>query len=274
MLRELGEGAEINRVLEKHTAPLATLEKEFAAYGREQAARMAPGLDFEKPSSASRGTAAGDSAWTDWAKTRPTNFWALTRRASKLAEDKNWAEAKPILEQLIRLYPGFTGRECAYALLAEAHRALGETNAEREVLVQWADRDDEALEAYQRLMELGAGAGDWPCVQQNARRYLAVDPLVPLPYRFLARAGEAQGRLPVAIEAQRALLQLDPPNPAEVHYDLARLMHRAGEAGARRQVLQALEEAPRYRAALALLLQMGGQAPETNAPAKTAEAQP
>jgi Tfp pilus assembly protein PilF len=274
LLRDLGEGAEINRVLEKHTTPLATLEKEFAAYAREQATRMAPGLDFDKPALASRGTAAGGGSWTNGATTRPTNFWVLAKRAGDLVEATNWAGAKPILEQMIRLYPGFTGKECAYAMLAETHRALGETNAERKVLAQWSDRDNEALEAYQRLMELGTGAGDWPSVLQNARRYLAVNPLVPLPYRFLAKAGEAQGQLPLAIEAQRALLQLDPPNPAEAHYDLARLMYRAGEAGARRQVLQALEEAPRYRAALELLLQIGGEPRGTNSPAKIAEAKP
>jgi hypothetical protein len=52
------------------------------------------------------------------------------------------------------------------------------------------------------------------------------------------------------------LLQLDPPNPAEVHFKLARLLYRTGEPSARRHVLRALEEAPRYRAALGLLLEM------------------
>jgi hypothetical protein len=274
LLGDLGEGAEINQALEKQTAPLASLEKEFVAYARQQAGQMAPGLDFEKPGPALEGMAAGSGSWTEWAKSRPTNFWVLTRRVGELAEEQHWAEAKPILEELIRLYPGFTGKESAYALLAGAHRALGETNAEREVLARWSDRDNEALEAYQRLMELGTGTDDWPCVLRNARRYLAVNPLVPLPYRFLARAGEAQGQLPVAIEAQRALLQLDPPNPAEVHYDLARLMDRAGDAAARRQVLQALEEAPRYRAALELLLRLGGEPPATNTPAKSGEPTP
>ena len=74
-----------------------------------------------------------------------------------------------------------------------------------------------------------------------------------------------QGDIQSGIQAYRALLQLDPPDPAEVHFDLARLLRRAGEPEARRQILQALEEAPRYRAALQLLLEINGQTPSAKA---------
>jgi tetratricopeptide (TPR) repeat protein len=265
ILRQLGEGGEINQVIEKQTVPMATLEKDFVTYAHGLAKQMAPGLDFEKPGLLSRRGEASEESWTAWAKTRPTNFWVMTRQAKELVDEKKWTEAKPVLEKLIKLYPGFTGSESAYALLAEVHRALGETNAERQVLAQLATQDNEALDAYQRLMELGAQAGDWRIVGENARRYLAVNPLVALPYRFLAQAGEAQGQPQVAIEANRALLQLDPANPAEVHFNLARLLHRAGDPAARRHLLQALEEAPRYRAALRLLLEMQDESPSSKA---------
>jgi len=54
-----------------------------------------------------------------------------------------------------------------------------------------------------------------------------------------------------------------PANPAEVHFELARLLQRRGDPEARGQVLRALEEAPRHRAALNLLLELGptGAAP-------------
>jgi len=83
--------------------------------------------------------------------------------------------------------------------------------------------------------------------------------LVALPHRYLAQASEKLDAVQTAIPAYRALLELDPPDPAEVHYHLARLLHQAGSSGeARRQVLQALEEAPRYRDALRLLLKING----------------
>ena len=61
----------------------------------------------------------------------------------------------------------------------------------------------------------------------------------------------------MAITAYRKLLALDPPDPSETHFQLAKLLHARGtEAEARRQVLQALEEAPRFREAQQLLLDM------------------
>ena len=127
---------------------------------------------------------------------------------------------------------------------------------ERVVLAQYAEKDDAAPEAYLRLMELAEAAQDWTAVAQNAQRYLEVNPLVAPPYRFLAKASEKTNATATAMEAYRSLLELDPPDPGELHFRLAQLLHAAGDPGARRQVLQALEEAPRYREALRLLLEI------------------
>src|SRR5208337_1860905 len=110
-----------------------------------------------------------------------------------------------------------------------------------------------------RLMELGAAAQDWKAVELNAQRYLAVDPLVAPPYRFLAQAAERTGDVPTAVRAYRTWLELDPLDPADMHFHLAELLHRQGDPEARRQVLKALEEAPRHRAALRLLLEIQGK---------------
>jgi len=67
-----------------------------------------------------------------------------------------------------------------------------------------------------------------------------------------------------AIAAYQSWLELDPPDPAEVHFQLARLLHRAGDPAAKRHVLQALEDAPRSREALKLLLEINGRAPQTS----------
>ncbi|MGC3960069.1 MAG: tetratricopeptide repeat protein [Verrucomicrobiota bacterium] len=123
-------------------------------------------------------------------------------------------------------------------------------------------------------MELSREAQDWNAVLLNARRYRAVNPLVPIAYRFLADAGEKTGDAATAIEACRALLQLDPPDPAEANYRLARLLHQVGDPAARRHVLQALEEAPRYRAALRLLLELNQRETASAAPGNPIPAKP
>jgi len=298
ILQDLGTGAEINETLEKRTAPMAEIEKEFTAFARDRAEKLAPGLDWEKPemlaSLSKKGNvekptpvfpgpprtnsteflkryglsrASDEDTFVKWIANRPTNFYALTEQIGRLVEQKKFEEAKAPLQKLLELYPAQTGADSAYRTLAAVHRTLGETNAERQVLARFAERDNEATDAYLRLMELGAAAGDWPAVAQNAHRYLAVDPLVAPPYRFLAQVGEQTSEARAAIAAYRALSQLDPPNPAEVHFRLAQWLHRVGDPAARRHVLQALEEAPRYQAALRLLLEINSTSPQAKSSA-------
>ncbi|HTL18459.1 MAG TPA: hypothetical protein VL793_14580 [Patescibacteria group bacterium] len=210
-----------------------------------------------------------------WISRHPTNYYALMEQARSLVQQKEFESAKAPLKKLIDLYPDQTGSDSAYALLATACRELGETNAEREVLSRFVQQDDEANEAFLRLAELCGITGDWPVVVANAKRSLAVDPLVSAPYRLLAQASRHSDDVHEAIEANRALLQLDPPNPAEVHFELAKALQRVGDAGAKRQVLQALEEAPRYRQALQLLIQIHDAAPQSKSGSTSApEAQP
>jgi tetratricopeptide (TPR) repeat protein len=274
ILRALGEDAEMNQALADHTVAMDTLEKDFAAFAEDVANRMGPKLDWEQPGPIAHKTArksedvkltpqstqdvaqvelAGFN-WESWAKSHPTNFYAMTGRARELVEKKEWLAAKPILESLVELCPDAIGPQSAYALLAATHRSLGETNEERKVLQLFAERDPTASGAFLRLMELARESQDWKAVALNARRYLAVNPLVPAPYRFLADAADNIDDAPSGIEACRALLELDPPDPAQVNYRLARLLYSKRDPAAKRYVLQALEEAPRYRDALRLLL--------------------
>jgi len=110
-------------------------------------------------------------------------------------------------------------------------------------------------------MELDEAAKDWPGVTENAERFLAVNPLLPQPYRHRARASEESGRTEAAIQSYQKLLLLEPPDPAEVHFRLARLLRKAGDPAAKRHALQALEEAPRFHEALRLLLEINGESP-------------
>ncbi len=278
ILRDLGEGVFINEALEKHTAKLSSLEKDFTEFARAKANAMAPGLDFTKPDFEGAASftvtnllstllgggdkpkrpsgPASEAQMLKWSEGRPANYWALRYLAAKHVGAKDWAAAKQPLEKLVAEYPTQKGRDSAYALLAHAHRSLGETNLERAVLLRWVETDAEAAEANLRLMELGTANGDWSEVQKATRRYLAVNPLVPAPYRHLARAAEKTGDVPVAVGALRTQLELDPPNPPDIHFQLARLLEPTDTDTSRRHVLRALEDAPRHRDALELLLKL------------------
>ncbi len=193
-----------------------------------------------------------------------TNYWVLVRDARQALSSKEWAEAKKPLQKLIELYPNQSGADSAYGMLAAVHRELNETNEERAVLAKLATIEPDTTDAFLRLMELDQAAGDWEGVATNAQRFLAVNPLVPEPYRYQARASEQLKQLDNGIRAFQCLLLLDPPDPADVQFRLARLLHQKGdEVGARRHVIQALEEAPRYRDAQRLLLEIEAANPST-----------
>jgi len=261
ILRELGEGAEINQTIEKNTVPMEKFEEDFAAFAKQMARNLAPGLDWSRPREITlkTGVVTLDTIKAATGELSSNNFWLMTWQASQFIKEHHWSAAKNVLEKLLDLYPEFTGPDSAYRMLATVHRMLGETNQERQVLTRFAELDGEACDAYLRLMELATAEKDWPMVVKNARRYLAVDPLVAPPYRFLAQAAEQTGDIETAIGAYQALLQLDPQNPAEIHFRLAQLLHRRGTPDARRHVLQALENAPRFRAALKFLLELNSK---------------
>jgi tetratricopeptide (TPR) repeat protein len=312
ILRDLGDGVDVNEAIPRHTAPMEKIEKDFAAFARARAEALGPGLDWTRPKKevgersrfAARGdrprprTLRGDAppvstnsipstnAAPDGAapavkpEAHPTpapavatdspkaaaadgqkNYWNLMEQAGRFVRDKNWEAAKAPLKTLIELYPNQTGSDNAYELLAAVYRGLKEPDPEREALAKWASLDAEATEAYLRLMELAETKKDWNAVVENAERFLGVNPLLPQPYRFLARASEELGDAPRAIDASRRLLLLDPPDPAETHFRLARLLRQRGDPSARRQLLQALEEAPRFREAHRLLLEMEKDSP-------------
>jgi tetratricopeptide (TPR) repeat protein len=264
LLGDLARGVEINASLATHFAPLPELETEFADRARELAKNTGPKLDWSKPKPA---VFANEKATEEFIKANPNNFAALLEQAQHLIEQKQWAEAKAPLTKLVELYPNQHDANSAYALLARVHRELGETDAEIAVLTRLAELAPDATEAFARLMQSAAEEKDWPKVLDYSARFQAVDPLQPEAHRFEAEANEATGKKTEAVAAYRTVLQLGPLNAPEIHFRLARLLHASGSPAAKREALLALEEAPRFRAAHELLLEIAGKpSPEPAVP--------
>jgi tetratricopeptide (TPR) repeat protein len=256
ILADLAKGVEINEAIAAHAQPITQIDAEFAERAKALANATGPKLDWAKPKPEDF---ASDEAAEQFVAKHPTNFTALNEQAGKFLRARQWEAAKAPLKKLIELYPNQHEEDSAYAELAKVHRELGETEEELAVLNQLAELSPDATDAFARLIELTRERKDWSAMQTNAARYAAVNPLQPLPHRAEAEAAEALGKKPAAIAAYRTLLQLDPTDPAEIHYRLARLLRETGDPGAKREVLLALEEAPRFHAALALLLEISDQ---------------
>jgi tetratricopeptide (TPR) repeat protein len=253
LLADLARGTEINAALATHFAPIEKLDAEFAAHAQEIAQATGPKLDWTEPKPADF---ASVGEIKDFIVKNPDNYLALNEQAEQLLKDGKWAEAKKPLQKLIDLYPNQSGAENAYSLLAHAHRELGETDSEIAMLNKVAERSSDATDSYERLMQIAAARQDWTGVIANSERFAAVNPLSLVPHRFAAEAHEALGEKPAAITSYRTLLRLGPPDPVEIHFRLARLLHATGDPGAKREVLLALEEAPRFREAHRLLLEI------------------
>jgi tetratricopeptide (TPR) repeat protein len=204
---------------------------------------------------------SADSAEVEaWLEDHPENFQGLVRLTQTLQREEKWRESLKPAKMLEKLFPENVGSGNAYVLLARAYRELDNAEGEREALEALASRSSDALDAYDRLAEISEADGDWEVVATNVQRTLAVDPLTATPHRRLARAAEELKRPAEAIDAYRALLEFDATDPADVHYRLATLLRERGDAAAaRRHVLKAVEEAPRFLAAHRLLLELVGE---------------
>jgi tetratricopeptide (TPR) repeat protein len=268
ILVDLGNGMTINDSLTRQTGAIEELDAAFAEYARSQAEGMAPAADWSDPDLPARSD-AGTIA--NWLAARPDNYFALKRLAQQLIADKEWQAAREPLDQMQRLYARDAAADGVYVLLARVARELKEIPQERKALETLAVIAADNVDMFARLTELTAQAGDWEATRKYALRWLAVNPLDPGPHR---RAAEAAGHLhdlPLAIASYRALLELDPVDPAEIHVRLATVLQQAGElTAARRHALLALEETPRFRAAQRRLLDIVGEI-ERREPSTSAE---
>jgi tetratricopeptide (TPR) repeat protein len=265
ILADLAKGEEINSSIPRHTAPLKILENEFETFARRRARGLAPDADWEQPEK-NKIDPTDREALAGWLREHPSSIWALTLYAKVLFAERKWEEAKEPLEKLIALYPQYAGDDNAYLLLAEVHRNLGETEEERQALHRLAANSSRAAHAYGRLIEIAVEKEDWEEVVKYGRKYMAVHPLLTGLYRQLGRANDELGRGEEAIESYRRLLLLDPPDPADINYCLGRLLEPTDPAQAKRHVLMALAEAPRFRQAHRLLLRLADRAQEPSGP--------
>ncbi|MHC4510573.1 MAG: peptidase MA family metallohydrolase, partial [Planctomycetota bacterium] len=153
ILAGLADGEQVNKAISKHTAPMKEIEQQFRVFARKRALDVAPDMDWEQPEKEELDPANPEAA-VQWLEQHANNFWVLTLHAKALLANGQWQKAKEPLNKLIELYPQYAGEDNAYHLLAQAHRNLGETEQEQEVLEKLAMISSDAAYAYGRLVEI------------------------------------------------------------------------------------------------------------------------
>ena len=249
LLQSLADGLETNAALARHFAPLDELDAGFADYARAAALALGPGLDFD----ASRG------GLTQLLTENLPGFRERPNVPKRLADARaaldrsDWSAARETLAPLVDAGVYLPGSDNIHALLARAAAGLNDSAAERDALTAIAAREADSLTPVTRLLSLARDENDWPTVARWADAWLAINPLAPTPWRALLDAHERTGERALAAHAGETLLRLDPPDFASLHFRVAEQLLPLDPERARRHALQALEEAPRFRAAYDLL---------------------
>ena len=189
-------------------------------------------------------------------KSHPSNFEARRLLTGRLVQEKRWDAAIGSADALIALLPEYTGEDNGYSLKALALRGKKDAAGEAAALELLASRSAEAFEAYQRLIEVNYGNGNWDGVIANAARGLEINPFTERIHYCSGCAHEAKAEPALAARSFENSLRLDPANPSEVRFRLARNLKGSDPAKAKRHLLDALADSPRYREAHGMLLEV------------------
>ena len=256
ILADLKTGLSINDALERRTNGLAALDESFAKFVQTKIDAMAPGAEWELPDDLMRMVQENPNGLREFVKLHPDNVPARAALAAQLVESGEVPAAERVLLELIDAYPDDTSAQNASIQLAKLYRGEERFEDERRVLRDYMQHSADDLPEFLRLLELDSQNNDLRAMLQSAQRVLAVNPLLPQPHRTIAQVAEQLKRPQDAIAAWQTLIAMDPEDPAEAHFELARLLHQQRLPGAKKHALYALEAAPRYRDAHRLLLEI------------------
>ncbi len=253
VLADLSAGKPVNQALAAHTMPIDELESTFLTYAKKQAATYGAELDWAPLSDEEYVAYRVDPA--AWVAAHPKRYAAAMMWISKLTEEGKWAESKALTEQIIAAEPNNREAFNPYRSLAHACRGLGDEAGERAALTKLLEIDSNVSEAAARLLEIG---GSLPAEERLTigDRMLETNPFQEQAYRTLAAAAKESEAPERAREAYTSLLALQPRDAGRIHYELATQLRDNDRNESRRQVLKALEENPRFEAALEFLISL------------------
>ncbi|MCE3016687.1 MAG: hypothetical protein LW870_12575, partial [Pirellula sp.] len=289
MLDDLSLGLPAADALKRSPGSLEALDNEFAAFAKERAEGMAPKADWSKPpmpekakeaiglgiglgSQGGEIDPAANATANDWFAKNPDAFVSLERSLQKAVGNSKWTDALAIAEKMRTQWPDDARTTGVYAKLAMIHQRLEQMDQEREALVSLVERSSDAFDALSRLCEIDETRKDWESLANWSERLHAIQPIRFDVQQRRALSHELIGKHATAADAWLACLELDPLDYAWMHYKAAENLKYSGrDSDAKRQVLMALEESPRFSDALRLLVQLRNGAIAENKPSEKSE---
>ncbi len=185
----------------------------------------------------------------------PDRYFEQLRFGNLLFEQENDELAELFLRKAQQLFPEYAGGDSAYWLLAALYARQGDYERAEAELAKMIAINAEHYEAHRSLARLRAQRGDDAGAAAALEAAIYIYPYDLDLHEAMAQHQAALENWSLVARARRSLLALDPVDRAEAFYQLAFAYHQAGDrAGAREQILYALEIAPNFTLAQDLLL--------------------
>jgi tetratricopeptide (TPR) repeat protein len=184
-------------------------------------------------------------------------YGSAMREAVAFAGQQRWREVVAPAQRAAAFFPGYADEGSAYHLMAQAYAARGTSAEALAAYRAIVTANDAAVKENIALADLLLTAGDSAAALSALDRAVRITPFdAALHGRLAVLAGQRQSH-GIAVRSRAAVVALKPSNLADAHFQLARAQAAAGDlAEARRSVLRALDIAPAFEEAQALLLSL------------------
>ncbi|MDA0791461.1 MAG: tetratricopeptide repeat protein [Proteobacteria bacterium] len=170
---------------------------------------------------------------------------------------RQWSIAILAAGQATERYPEYVGPNSPYLALGMAAHEAGQDALAKQALLAFWRRGGRNLAGLDLLAEYAREDDDHDILLEIARVQALAEPMAQARHRQLGDLLSNQGAYQDALQEYQAVLALQPFDAAGAHFKVAQSLYRLNRRGeALHQVLLALEIAPRFRPALALLTQL------------------
>ncbi len=257
MLEALGNGLAINDAIGGSMRPVETIDEQFLQYARAKALAFGKEADWTR---VEVGTDRENDSESIAPQANDNNVWSLLEQADLQIRTKQWEKAKVPLEKLIELGVVYGERDGPLEQLATVYREVGDEAKEVATLKLLDQNASDSLPTLSRLIDFSRSNHDWTAVLKYASKWIATQPLLPTGHEAVAEAASKLEHHEKAVKSLLALSKLQPVDPAGLDFRIATVQRKLGQLDvAKRSVLRALENAPRYRNAHQLLLNISEQ---------------
>ena len=184
-------------------------------------------------------------------------FVTAMRRGAEYMSRKQADSARAALEIAQTLFPDYAGPSSPAQYLAGLAADRGDYREAVAQITRVTTRSETAWEANMMEVQLREKLGDTLGTRAPLERLLWISPYDVDLHAKLAALATRAGDHRTALRERRAIMALEPPDPIDARYELARALAAAGDvASARRELLSVLEQAPSFEKGQALLLEL------------------